>query len=233
MEWLKKLFSSQPSTEQLIADAVAAENKRVRIEFEQQAKAEADLKAKVEIERAELEKQALEIDNAKPSANIIFEDRKMIVKSYNVAFVEYLRKTLGDLTVDKTDDEVIKIFVERENEEYEEPRLDVVHSGITEDGRVQMKLDWNRSFIRHLKENGIDAETEEESINRYLSLITKQAAEDSGLLDAMDPFAAQREIDEMLAVELDEAAKQVEQAQRETRKANRKTRKAKLANNSQ
>ena len=212
MDWLKSLFGL-PTTEQLIAEAVVAESRRIREEISLEAEA---------AKAAEANLQALE--NAKPTANIVFVDRKMVVKSYNTAFVEDLRKTLGDLTVDKSDDEVVKIFVERENEEYEEPRLDVVHSGITEDGHVQMKLDWNQSFIRHLKQNGIEGETEEDAVNKYLSLITKQAADESGLLDAMDPHAAQREIDEMLAAELDQAAKQVEDAQKATRKAERKTR---------
>lgn len=212
---LKSFFGFGLSTDERIAAAVEAEGRRVREEF--QTDLLAAQKAKEDDDQ---------IENDKPLANIVVVDRKMIVKSYNAAFVEDLRKTLGDLTLDKTDDEVVKLFVDRENEEFEEPRLDVVHSGITEEGQVQMKLDWNRAFIKHLKQNGITADTEEEAVNKYLSLITKQVAEeDTSLFDAMDPHSAQREMDEMLAAELEQAAKQVEDAQRATRKAERQNRK--------
>lgn len=164
----------------------------------------------------------------KPSAKIVFANGKMSVESYNQAFIDDLKIKLGDLTVGKTDAQIIDTFLSREELSLEEPRLDVVHSGITEDGRVQMKLDWNASFIKHLKQNGITGDTEEAAVNKYLALITKQAVEEEeSLLDAMDPHAAQREIDEMLAAELDEAAKQVETAQRETRQVKRRAKKLK------
>lgn len=165
-------------------------------------------------------------ESDKPEAQIIFKDGRMKVESYNQAFIIDLKIKLGDLTINKTDEEIIATFMSREELTLEEPRLDVNHTGITEDGRVQMKLDWNSAFIKHLKQNGITGETEEAAVNKYLALITKQAAvEIEGLLDSMDPNAAMLELDEILAAELDEAAKQVEAAQRQTRQVKRRIKK--------
>lgn len=165
----------------------------------------------------------------KPSAKMVFIDGKIAVESYNSAFIDDLKTKLGDLTVGKTDDEIIATFMSREELTLEEPRLDVNHSGITEDGRVMMKLDWNASFIKHLKQNGITGDTEEDAVNKYLALITKKvASEDTDLFNTMEPHAAMAEMDEMLAAELDVAAKQVEDAQRETRQAKRRMKKQNL-----
>lgn len=166
-------------------------------------------------------------DTLKPQAKIAFVDGRMRVESYNSAFIDDLKVKMGELTIGKSDDDIVQLFLDREAISIEEPRLDVQHFGITEEGHVQMKLDWNTAFIKHLKQNGIEGETEEMAVNKYLALITKNAAVEEGLLDMMDPMAAAAEMDEMLQVELQEAAKQVEAAQRQSRKANRIAKKAK------
>lgn len=164
------------------------------------------------------------VEDSTPKAEIIFVDGKLLVKSYNSAFVADLRSKHGDLFLNKTDDEVVQLFAQRESIQFEEPKLEVVHSGITEDGRVQMKLDWNQAFIRHLQQNGITAETEEEAVETYLMMIQKKVADQEHMIN-LDPTEAFREMDEIRAVELEEAARQVEEAQRKARKSRRKPKK--------
>lgn len=153
---------------------------------------------------------------ATPWADVRYLDGKMSLKNYNKAFVEMLRHKHGDLTEGKDDSAVIKLFTDRENIEHEEPKLDVKHSGITEDGRVKMELDWNPAFIRHLADNGIIAETEDEAIQKYLAMLTHQVAEDitPDMLSKDDVDAAFHDLDAEAAAELVEAARQVaEQAE--------------------
>ena len=157
-------------------------------------------------------------------ADIKYVDGHVDVKGYNNLFVDNLRVKYGDLSDGLTDEQVINLFCDRENIELEEPRLDVLHSGIDEDGRIKMKLDWNTAFIRHLNENGIQAETEEETIQIYLSLLTHQTAEDiiPEMLSKEDVDAAFHDLDDEAKAELEEAARQVNE-RAETIKKSRKT----------
>jgi hypothetical protein len=158
-------------------------------------------------------------------ADINYAGGKMIVKSYNVKFVDDLRIRMGNLTQGLSDEDVIKLFSDRENIELEEPKLDVVHSGIDDDGRIKMQLDWNPAFIRHLAENGIQAESEEEAIQMYLSLLTHQAADDitTDMLSKEDIDAAFHDLDQEAKAELDEAARQVSERASALNNKNRKT----------
>ncbi len=144
--------------------------------------AEAQLQREEDARQASVEEARLAAEIVQrdllPWADINYVAGRMKVNAYNKRFVDDLRQKMGDLTEGLSDDDVIKLFTDRENIELEEPKLDVVHSGIDEDGRIKMQLDWNPAFIRHLADNGIQAETEEEAIQMYLSLLTHQAAED-------------------------------------------------------
>jgi len=148
-----------------------------------------------------------------PWADVNIISGKIQVKSYNKAFVENIKLKMGDLTDGLNDQAVVDLFSGRENVELEEPRLDVVHSGIDNDGRIKMELDWNTAFIRHLAENGIEAESEEEAVQMYLSLLTHQAADDitPAMLSKEDVDAAFHDLDDEAAAELAEAARQVEE----------------------
>lgn len=149
-----------------------------------------------------------------PWADVRYRDGQMQVVNFNKAFADSLRSKFGDLTDGKDDSGVVRLFADRENVELEEPRLDVKHSGITDDGRIKMQLDWNQAFIRHLADNGIIAETEEEAVQMYLSLLTNKVGEDlapdvlsrEGILGE-----AFRDIEDETAAELAEAARQIEE----------------------
>lgn len=159
---------------------------------------------------------------SEPWADLQFIDGKLKVVDYNPAFVKKLRVQFGDLVTDETsDDNVVKLYVDRENLEREEPRLEVIHMGIEEDGQLKIKLDWNKAFIDHLKKNGITGETEDEAIKEYLSRLTTQTADEQGelpdVLTRDQINEAFRDLDDELQKELDEAEAQAKKPRRRKR----------------
>lgn len=149
-----------------------------------------------------------------PWADLQFSDGKLVVVDYNQAFVQKLKASFGDLIDESTtDDQVVKLYVDRENIDREEPRLEVVHMGIEDDGQLRIKLDWNKSFIDHLRKNGIYADTEDEAIKLYLSRLTTETADSEGgiedVLSRDQINEAFRDIDNTVQREYDEAASQV------------------------
>lgn len=162
---------------------------------------------------------------AEPWADLQFSGDKLVVVDYNPAFVTKLRSQFGDLINDETsDDDVVKLYVDRENLEREEPRLEVLHLGIEEDGQLKIKLDWNKAFIDHLRKNGITAESEDDAIKEYLSRLTTETADMQGelpdVLTRDQINEAFRDMDNTAQRELDEAATQVKQTRRRRRKTN-------------
>lgn len=149
-----------------------------------------------------------------PWADLQYSDGKLVIVDYNQGFVSKLRSSFGDLIDDSTtDDDIVKLYVDRENVDREEPRLEVVHLGIEEDGQLKIKLDWNKAFIDHLHKNGITGETEDEAIKAYLARLTTETADQEGELpDVMSREQineAFRDIDNVAQRELDEAASQI------------------------
>lgn len=215
MNFLQKLLESKQAKQD------REELTRLREEARQadELKLAAEIRAKIEQEQRDLT----------PWADIVYHDGKMKINDYNARFVEDLKQKMGDLTTDLTDDQIVNLFTDRENVEIEEPRLDIKHSGITEDGRIKMELDWNTSFIRHLADNGIQAESEEQAVQLYLSLLTHQAAEDivPEMLSREDVDAAFHDLTEEAEAELAEAARQV-QENSDLIKKNKKPRRRKV-----
>lgn len=163
-----------------------------------------------------------------PKAKLKYVDGKLAIKSYNSAFVEKQRATLGDLTFGKSDEEVIQLYLQRENLVLEEPKLTVEHMGIDEDGRIQMKLDWNQAFIKLLAKNGIVSENEEEAVQAYLLKLTMDVAEDMGLPNKLsltqdDVAKAFSEQDAEMEREMQEAAEQARQMRKPRRRTVKRT----------
>lgn len=148
-----------------------------------------------------------------PWVDIAYVDGKITVRDYNKAFVGQLREKHGDLTDGKSDAEIVKLFHDRENIEHEEPRLEVLHAGIDEDGIVKMKLDWNQSFIRHLRENGIVGETDEEAIEIYLMMLSRDVQPDFGFSKEMIDGAF-ADVDAQLARESIDIKREVKKRKR-------------------
>lgn len=161
----------------------------------------------------------LKKSGSEPWADLQYSNGKLTVVDYNAAFVTKLRTQFGDLiNEDTTDDEVVKLYIDRENIEREEPRLEVLHMGIEDDGQLRIKLDWNKAFIDHLKKNGITGETEDEAIKEYLSRLTTQTADEEGelpdVLSRDQINEAFKDLDNELQKEYDEAAAQVKKPRR-------------------
>lgn len=55
----------------------------------------------------------------------------------------------------------------------EEPFVEIVSDTISEDGGVQLRLDWNPAFIKHLRSNGITGSSEEAIVDQWLSSLSK------------------------------------------------------------
>lgn len=169
---------------------------------------------KLEEERLEAERlEAERIANEAPKLEIkLDENGKVIPERWNDAFIREQRVKLGTITDGKTDEEVVRLFLDRDSLEKEEPRLDVVHLGIEPDGKVKVQLDWNRAFIRHLKDNGITGDTEDEAVQKYLTMLTHNELQ--GELDPEEFYskeqleAAFAELDQQLEFELEDAKKQ-------------------------
>lgn len=173
---------------------------------ERQAKLDAHLKAAREAAYEEAKTRMRE--DQEPQASFTRKNGKLEVTSYNKAFVNSIRSDLAAIIPDgATDDEVIALYVGRENIEREEPKLTVLHSGIEDDGRIRVELDWNQAFIKHLAKHGITGETDEDAVSTYLQQVVQDAGRD---LEPESPFDNPfEEIDEELSREYDEAARQL------------------------
>ena len=172
----------------------------------------------------ELERRKISSD---PWADLHYVDDKLVVKNYNQAFVKKLRSTMGDLIGESTtDDQIVQLYVERENLDREEPKLEVQHLGIEADGKLKIKLDWNKAFIKHLREHGITGETEDEAIEEYLSRLTKnvmdeiddEQPQEGELITRAEAAEAFKELEEETNRELEEAARAVRAVKRRTKK---------------
>jgi len=159
-----------------------------------------------------------------PWADISHDGEKLVVNAYNKAFVEKQRQKLGDLSDRKTDDEVVQLFTDRDHLKREEPKLEVLHYGITEDGRVKMKLDWNHAFITHLHENGFSGETEEEVVQAYLQQLTAKVGEE---MEHEPQTYTRDQIEDAFSEVSREADKELEAAKKQLRQANQLARRAK------
>jgi len=157
---------------------------------------------------------------AKPWADFQYDAQtsKLVIKNYNEAFVQKLRNDLGTVAEGKPDEKVVQLYGDRETLEHEEPKLEVLHMGVDENGHVKMKLDWNKAFIDHIAKHGFASESEEESVQAYLASLTIDVAEEQGLqaraptLDGLRE--AFQEIEKTAAEELREAADQVKKRPR-------------------
>jgi hypothetical protein len=162
-----------------------------------------------------------EKEDLEPNAEFVFVDGKLKIKNFNGAFVDELKSKLGDLSDGKTDAQLVELYLDRENLEREEPKLEVIHLGLKEDGTASMKLDWNRAFINHLRENGIEAETEDMAIEMYLQLLQRKVDLDLNHEENADNAFA--DIDAELGQEF-EAARKLAEQKKKPRRGGRKQR---------
>lgn len=59
----------------------------------------------------------------------------------------------------------------------DEPWVDF-ETRVVDDGRVEVKMDWNHQFIDYLKREGINAPSEEEMVSIYFSSLVREAGKE-------------------------------------------------------
>lgn len=145
-----------------------------------------------------------------PWVELGYDGKQLKVKQYNDAFTKEQRMKLGSVCDGKTDDEVADLFAAREVVEMEDPKLEVIHSGIEEDGRIKVHLDWNSAFIKHLHQNGIIGDDDDDTIANYLKLLTTNEleGETEDFYTKAQIDGAFSEIERELESEFKEASKQ-------------------------
>ena len=114
-------------------------------------------------------------------------DGKLIVREYNSGYVQGLRAELKDAIHGiMTDEDVVKLWVDRYNYERETPRLEVVHGEVSVDGRINVKLEWNDAFIKMLQAAGVEGESEDDMIRVYLASVTSKVDREVAEADEVD-----------------------------------------------
>jgi hypothetical protein len=120
-----------------------------------------------------------------PWAHEVYEGDELRVLDWNNSYALTIRARLEpELIKSMTDAEVIAMWIERHNHERVEPRLEMVHGRVNADGTISVKLDWNDAFIRMLREQGFEANNEDELIRQYLAKITRRLEHE---IDESDP----------------------------------------------
>ena len=62
----------------------------------------------------------------------------------------------------------------------EEPFVEIVSQDFTEEGGVQLRLDWNPAFIRYLKANGVIGPTDEAIVDNWLKSLSQERLAEGG-----------------------------------------------------
>jgi hypothetical protein len=64
--------------------------------------------------------------------------------------------------------------------ESKEPFVEIVSQTFSEEGGVQLKLDWNSAFVKYLKENGFTGVTDETIVDNWLVSLSNQRLAEGG-----------------------------------------------------
>lgn len=196
MKWLTDLFGGE-------------ERQRLQREAEELRKQATDMAALA----ARLKEQ---LDASVPRADEVIENGVLTVTNWNAGYAAAKRAALPpDLVVGMTDEAVVKMWVDRRNLELEEPKLEVVHSDITVDGQVTLKLEWNTAFIRLLQARGFVGDSEDELVQAYLHQVTRKTDEEMFQQETADvPLAppSEDDIEKILDNTNPETLKQLEKS---------------------
>lgn len=58
--------------------------------------------------------------------------------------------------------------------ESEEPFVSIIGERVSDDGSVELVLDWNKAFIRKLRSNGYTGGSDDAMVNMWLSTLSRQ-----------------------------------------------------------
>lgn len=114
-----------------------------------------------------------------PWANIKHQtDGSITISDFNHAFVKSVTEKLpSELIENKFDDEIVELWVNRYNLQFEMPNLTVVHGKISENDNIELKISWNKAFITQLRTLGFNGDSDEDIIHMYLNSMSNQHKE--------------------------------------------------------
>lgn len=186
MNWFKNLFKSKESREaelNELRDRIAKEL-RDQLEAEQKLREEEEIRRRKEVEEQLLQERMNSttpwyepILGAEPSASL--KDRYR----WNQAFINSLvlkgfkgnsDEDIFSQFLEKQEEESRKAIIEAERERKKhspEPWVEVVAEHITEDGKIQLELDWNAAFIHYLRKHGFRGATDEMLVHAWLGAL--------------------------------------------------------------
>lgn len=61
-----------------------------------------------------------------------------------------------------------------------EPYVEIVSENFTEEGGVQLRLDWNAPFIKYLKENGFSGPSDEAIVDNWIISLSRERIAEGG-----------------------------------------------------
>ena len=130
-------------------------------------------------------------------------DGKIVITDYNQTYVDVLRLKLPEEFQTHINSEIVKTHITRLNLAREEPYLNVVHGSIGKDNQINVKLDWNDSFINSLKAQGFEGDDEDDLIRAYLAVVSSNAAAEmikDEAIAANKPLPTQDDLEHMISV---------------------------------
>ena len=114
-----------------------------------------------------------------PWANIKHQtDGSITISDFNHAFVKSVTEKLpSELIENKFDDEIVELWVNRYNLQFESPKLTVVHGKVSENENIELNISWNKAFITQLRSLGFNGDSDEDIIHMYLNSMSNQHKE--------------------------------------------------------
>jgi len=181
MGWFKNLFKS--------SDQIKAEiEEHLRLKLEEERLHEERIRRQVEeqILKEKMESTTPWYERILGSENAIHVSDKY---RWNQAFIKDLVKRGFS---GNSDEDIFKAFLDRQEEEErnrvveeereklrnsDEPWVEVVGDEFDADGRIAIRLDWNKAFIKYLKSHGLRGQTDEILVQTWLAALQRESSE--------------------------------------------------------
>ena len=114
-----------------------------------------------------------------PWANIKHQaDGSITISDFNHTFVKSVTEKLpSELIENKFDNEIVELWVNRYNLQFESPKLTVVHGKVSENENIELNISWNKAFITQLRSLGFNGDSDEDIIHMYLNSMSNQHKE--------------------------------------------------------
>ena len=98
----------------------------------------------------------------------------------------------------------------------DKPFMQANHYGFAEDGAVKMELDWNRSFINHLRDYGFEGDEDLDVVKSYLGSLTSKPPQEQMIeaFDQLRDWAARTDEGEDVLKALESKVKEAKRARR-------------------